>query len=135
MTAHVTIETIDAAITVLDGWSGPLTWVLLAEALALRHGNLYSRQALEKHHRIKKAFQMTKVRLKSGDKPKRTGPVEVVKLQEHIDRLEATVARLESENNNLLDQFRRWATNAHQKGLTVEMLNVALPPLDRRNPK
>lgn len=45
---------------------------------------------------------------------------------ERIDRLKA-----ENENNALLEQFARWAYNAHTRGLDEAFLNRALMPVDR----
>lgn len=40
-------------------------------------------------------------------------------------------ARLESENQRLLEQFARWAYNAHTQGIPEEILNRALPKVHR----
>ena len=56
-------KTIELIVGILDGWSGKLTWNLLAEAIAKRTGARYTRQALDKHARIKMVFQLRKERL------------------------------------------------------------------------
>ncbi|HEX6705320.1 MAG TPA: hypothetical protein VF169_11220 [Albitalea sp.] len=135
MTTHLTVEKIDTIVRVLDGWDGPLTWNLLIESAAIRLGECPTRQALSEHTRVLKAFQRRKQELKSGRTPLRTGRVEIEKLLERLSRTEAENRRLDSENEDLLDQFRRWAYNAHISGITLEMLNAPLPKVDRRNPK
>ena len=135
MTAHLTDEKIDTIVRVLDGWDGPLTWDLLIDSVAIRLGECPTRQALSGHTRVLKAFQKRKRELTSGRKTLRTGPVEIEKLLERLSRTEAQNRRLASENDDLLDQFRRWAYNAHISGVTLETLNTPLPKVDRRNPK
>ena len=135
MTAHLTTEQIDIIVRVLDGWDGRLTWELLREAIELRIGEAPKRQALSKHHRILKAFQTRQLALASSSTKIRSGPIEVIKLRERLDLEEARSARLKSENDDLLDQFRRWAYNAHIAGLSIEELNAPLDEVDRRSPK
>ncbi len=118
---------------ILDGWSGKLTWELLISAIELRCYNRYTRQALHKHERIHHAFEVTKQRLNDGDpttSKKMASPALQAAL-ERIARLEAENKRLESENNRLLEQFARWAYNAHIRGLDQEFLSRALPAVNR----
>lgn len=135
MSVRLNDESIDKIVLVLDGWSGTFTWDLFADAIAVRLGVRYSRQALERHVRIKKGFQLTKKRLREAKPAIRSGIVEVEKLQEQLDRLKAKATRLEAENSSLLDQFRRWAYNASIAGFTQEKLNTPLPEVDRKHAK
>lgn len=64
-------EAIELIVGILDGWSGKLTWDLLAEAIAKRTRVRYTRQALDKHCRIKAAFQLTKERLSGAPRTAR----------------------------------------------------------------
>lgn len=50
---------------------------------------------------------------------------------ERIARLESENRRLESENERLLEQFVRWAYNAHTRGLDQYLLDRPLPHVDR----
>jgi hypothetical protein len=123
---------VEQIVEVLDGWSQKLTWDLLIGAVELRLFNRYTRQALHKHERIRHAFELRKADLVGGGEPVRR--VESPQLQialERIARLEAENKRLDSENNNLLEQFVRWAYNASTRGLTHEFLNRALPSVNR----
>lgn len=135
MSVRLNDERIDKIVLILDGWSGTLTWDLFADAIAVRIGVRYSRQALERHVRIKKGFQLTKKRLNEAKPAIRSGIVEVEKLQEQLDREKAKTMRLEAENTNLLDQFRRWAYNASIAGFSEARLNAPLPQVDRKHAK
>ena len=119
-------------VEILDGWSEKLTWDLLIEAINFRTHNKYTRQTLHKHERIKNAFELCKARLADGDVAIRNvRSPELQKALESIARLEAKNKRLESENNQLLEQFVRWAYNAYTRGLESEFLNQPLPPVNR----
>ena len=119
-------------VEILDGWSEKLTWDLLIEAINFRTHNKYTRQALHKHQRIKNAFELCKARLADSDVAIRNvRSPELQKALERIARVEAENKRLESENNQLLEQFVRWAYNAHTRGLESDFLNQPLPPVNR----
>lgn len=123
-------------VEILDGWSGKLSWELLIDAIELRMFNRYTRQALYKHERIRHAFDIRKKDLSGNDGDVRK--VESSQLQialDRIARLEAENRRLDSENNQLLEQFARWVYNAHIRGLDHEFLNRALPPVNRGQTK
>lgn len=123
-------------VEILDGWSGKLSWELLIDAIELRMLNRYTRQALNKHERIRHAFDIRKKDLSGNDG--NVSRVESPQLQialDRIARLEAENRRLESENNQLLEQYARWAYNAHTRGLDHDFLNRALPPVNRGQTK
>lgn len=124
---------IKQVVEILDGWSGKLTWELLINAIELRSYNRYTRQALHKHERIYHAFEMTKQRLNDCDPTtiKKMASPALQAALERIARLEAESKRLESENDRLLEQFARWAYNAHMRGLDQEFLSRALPMVNR----
>lgn len=125
---------IDLIVGVFDGWSGKLTWDLLIDAVEKRMRTRYTRQALDKHARIKTAYQVTKERLSGVPRTERPQPlsaVEVGALTERLKRLEAENKRLKLENERLLEQFATWAYNAHLKGLTKGYLNSPLSRVDR----
>ncbi|MDP3307621.1 hypothetical protein [Methylotenera sp.] len=123
---------IKAIVEILDGWSEKLTWDLLIEAINFRTHNKYTRQALHKHERIRNAFDLRKAELANGDATIRNvRSPELQKALERIARVEAENRRLESENNQLLEQFVRWSYNAYTRGLDAEFLNQPLPPVNR----
>ncbi len=129
---NLTDADIKQIVEILDGWSGKLTWELLIDAIELRMHNRYTRQALHKHERIRHAFDLQKKSWAgNGGEIRRVTSPELRVALEQIARLEAENRRLESENERLLEQFVRWAYNAHTRGLDHEFLNRPLPPVNR----
>ena len=125
-------KAIESIIGILDGWAEVLTWEKLIEAIERQLYVRYTRQALFKHERIRAAFVLRKEAISlKGTKLNRQGPPELVVAMERIARLEATVQRLDAENKQLLEQFVRWAYNAHTRGLGQDLLNQPLPGVDR----
>ncbi len=124
-------EDVQAIVGLLDGWSGPLTWNLLIDAVRCRLHAKYTRQALHKREPIKTAFEVRKQNVDSAE-PKYRGSAQVQKALERIARLEAENQRLTAENGRLLEQFARWAFNAYVRGLGEAELNRSLPEIDRR---
>lgn len=121
-------------VGVLDGWAAKLSWDLLIDEIERRLGLRYTRQALDKHARIKIAYQSTKKRLSKAPGPEhhqKLSSQEVGAITERLERLAAENARLKMENDCLLEQFVTWAYNAYLKGLTKEYLNTPLPRTDR----
>jgi len=132
---QLTDSDIEVICSILDGWTGSLTWNALINTVTLRLKRKYTRQALDRHFRIKSAYSLRKKALRG-----KTGRPEVKSLElqmslERIDRLKAENERLMAENTQLLEQFARWAYNAHCKGLTEVQLNQPLPPVDRARTK
>lgn len=123
-------------VEILDGWSDKLTWDLLINAIELRVFSRYTRQALYKHERIRNAFELKKSELSEGGKGvTRVASPQLQIALDRIARLESENRRLESENNQLLEQFARWAYNAHTRGLDHEFLNRPLPSVNRGQTK
>ncbi len=124
-------QEIQTIVGILDGWSGPLTWNLLIDAIYTRLHCKYTRQALHKHDSIRIAFEARKKNLQTGE-PQVRGSLQVQKALERISRLEAENQRLHAENERLLEQFARWAFNAYVRGIGESELNRPLPEIDRR---
>lgn len=119
-------------VSILDGWTGKLGWDQLIDAIKRRNGNCYSRQALDKHERIKQAFVQRKKALSGTDGVARQ--VSSPELQAALDRIQRLTAeneRLTKENTSLLEQYVRWAYNASLFGVGQEKLNNALAPVRR----
>lgn len=129
----------DAAIKqiveILDGWDGDLSWQALIEQIEARLHSKYTRQALHRHERIRLAFEATKKRLASSGNKQRDPNALVRVPAARVSRLEAENDRLQQENDRLLEQFVRWAYNAHTRGLDEAFLNRSLPQVDRRPTK
>lgn len=129
---NLTDTDIKQVVELLDGWSNKLTWELLIDAVELHMHSRYTRQALHKHERIRHAFDLKKKSLSGVDgNAKRMVTVEMQIALQQIERLKAENRRQASENDHLLEQFARWAYNAHARGLDKEFLNQPLPPVNR----
>jgi hypothetical protein len=125
-------QDIKRIVEILDGWSEKLTWDLFIDAIEMRLFNRYSRQALFKHERIRNAFELRKKNLFSRDgTDSRTLSLTQKASNDQIARLQAENARLELENNRLLEQFARWAYNARSRGLDLDFLNRPLTSVNR----
>lgn len=123
-------------VEILDGWSGKLTWELLIDAIEMRIFNRYTRQTLYKHERIRHAFDLNKNNQSGeGGDARQVASPQLQAALDRISRLEAENRRIESENNQLLEQFARWAYNAHTRGLDHDFLNRPLPPINRGQTK
>ena len=129
-------DEIKQIVEILDGWSGKLSWELLIDAIELRMFSRYTRQGLYKHERIRNAFELKKNEGAEGGKDvKRASSPQLQIALDRIVRWESENRRLESENNQLLEQFARWAYNAHTRGLDHEFLNRPLPSVNRGQTK
>ena len=129
-------DEIKQIVEILDGWSGKLSWELVIDAIELRMFSRYTRQGLYKHERIRNAFELKKNEGAEGGKDvKRASSPQLQIALDRIVRLESENRRLESENNQLLEQFARWAYNAHTRGLDHEFLNRPLPSVNRGQTK
>jgi predicted RNase H-like nuclease (RuvC/YqgF family) len=118
---------IDAAVKLLDGWAGKLTWERYLTVLELEIGHKYTKAAMLRHPRIADAWRHAKDR-SSNVSEGGYGNVALSQAKARIKRLESRVERLERENNQLLEQFLRWSYNAASRGLTPEILDRPLPP-------
>ncbi len=132
---NLTDDMIEKIVEILDGWSEKLTWNLLIEEIKIRLKNEYTRQALAKHNRIKSTYDITKERVSGDRKDSRPVSIETAMMMQSLKRVEAENLRLHQENQNLLEQFARWAYNAYSKGITIDALNKSLPKVDRGKTK
>jgi hypothetical protein len=128
---NLSAKDIQVILGIIDGWQGTLSYAKLIDATEIPLKHRFSRQALFAHIRIREAINNRKDSLKNGSGVKRVNSVELQMALDRINRLEATIERLEKENEAYLAQFVRWASNAHHKGLTPDYLNRPLPEVDR----
>lgn len=116
-------------VAILDGWSGKLSWELLVDAVQRRKHVRYTRQALDKHERIRHAFGLVKRARKDG--PIKQESPELQMIFQQNSRLLAENVRLAAENQRLLEQFATWAYNAYTRGMDEAFLSQPLPQVDR----
>ncbi|MGN7496451.1 MULTISPECIES: hypothetical protein [Pseudomonas] len=119
-------------MSIIDGWSGKLTWDLLIQSVARRLRGTYTRQALHKHERIRHAFTLRKKTLSISVGKKKAISPESQATNDRIARLEGENQRLQMENDRLLEQFVRWAYNAYSRGLDEQFLSRPLPAINRQ---
>lgn len=130
-------EIVDSILGIIDGWTGRLSWDGLLKAIEARMNLTYTRQALYRHQRIRNAFSLRKDDSRGERERKFSADIspELKVALERIARLESENKRLLTENNNLLEQFARWAYNAHVRNLSEEILNRPLITPDRGQTK
>lgn len=121
-------------VELLDAWSGKLTWELFIVSIEANVGGRYARQTLDRHVRIKDAYQQARIRL--GEAPAESTEIssrEIKRRLEDYDRLKNEVARLERENNNYAQQFARWVWNLRAMKITEDQLTRLDDGLPRIN--
>lgn len=119
-------------VELLDGWKGRLSWPLLIQAVQARLRAKYSRTALHNHRRIQAAFTARKA---APLEAALVAPTPAQTREDYIRTLKERIARLQRENDELLETHQRWAVNASLKGLTPEYLNQPLASIDRAGRK
>jgi hypothetical protein len=129
-------QAVESIVAILDGWTGKLTWELLASAVEHRTRERYTRQALHNHARIADAFTLRKRLLaEAADgkprKRKKDPSVELDATLQQLALLKGENERLKDENNRFLAQFARWAYNAYTRGLDKGFLDQPLPSVNR----
>ena len=131
---RLTNERIEIALKLLDGWTGKLTWSRYLALLELDLGHKYTKAALLRHTRFKNAWDKRRWEENPDRKKKKSYGNHGLQIAlEKIERLEATIKRLENENNLLTEKFVVWSTNATNKELTIEDLNRPIPTNARKN--
>jgi hypothetical protein len=128
----------DNIIDIISGFSEKISWKKLIEEIFLRLNVRISRQALNRHIDIQRAFEVKSISIKekfTRSPPSRTGSVELEKALEKIQRLKSQNEILIAQNQALKEQFIVWSYNAYIKGLDEEMLNKPLPPINRDSSK
>lgn len=130
----MTDATIETAVRILDEWQEKLYWDPYLAELESQINHRYTKAAMLRQPRIKSAWNDAKARaFASGESVHKGTALE--QASDKISKLENTVDRLTRENNQLLEQFVRWAHNAARRGLTPFDLDKPLPVSKRRTNK
>ncbi|MDO3659161.1 hypothetical protein [Acinetobacter genomosp. 15BJ] len=125
---RLTKEKIDIALSLLDSWVGKLTWDRFLALLELDVGHKYTKAALLRHPKFKKNWDSKRwIKNDESDVNNSYGFKGLNSALAKIDKLENTIERLEKENNLLIEKFVVWATNAANKGITLDELNKPIP--------
>lgn len=130
---NLTEDMIDGILLIVDSWSSArLTWNALIEAIKRSTNITYTRQALAKHERIQIAYNAKNKRLAERPSIKNhTGIVELEQALLMIETQRSEIARLKRGETLLLEQFARWAANAHVLGIDYRRLDNPLEDVDR----
>lgn len=128
MAKHLSDKDIEDVVELLDQWdlNIKITWDKLCFVVQERLGLTHSRQTLEKHTRIKDAYNDLK-KYSKGKKTAKALPASLTIAAQRIERLERENERLKKENTRLLEQFIIWQYNAHVHGMRQDQLNCPLP--------
>lgn len=131
---RLTNERIDIALKLLDGWNGKLTWSHFLAILEIDLGHKYTKAALLRHSRFKDTWDKRRW-IENPDRNEKNnfGNSGLQTALEKIAKLEKTIERLENDNNLLNEKFVVWATNAANKGITLEELNRSIPTYATKN--
>ncbi|RWM04338.1 MAG: hypothetical protein EOR68_03790 [Mesorhizobium sp.] len=140
-------DDIDHIVHLLTSWRDKLTWDLLVDKVIAVLGRKYSRQALDAHEEIGRAFKLAKDRAREdrAEKDRRfgyehheTSDKVLIALQkelaialETVDSLRAEVVLLKREKNAFLETFATWLYNARNRRMTEKDLNLPLPEVER----
>ncbi|MBA0160294.1 hypothetical protein WCT80_20370 [Pectobacterium carotovorum] len=134
MAKHLTKEDINYIVNVISGWdskkSGGLTWDALCDSISSVVGKRPTRQSLNIHKNIVKAFNFKKDMIKSGKSEIRR-PANLNIASQHISNLENKLKMAEEENRSIKEMFIIWQYNADIHGLSEDNLNKPLPIIDR----
>jgi hypothetical protein len=124
----LTPVTVGVVLDLLDGWNAKLTWELLIAKVAEVTGFEYSRFTFAEYPRIADAFAVRKRSLSGAlsREPQTPRDRQIVAALDKAKRAEERAARLERENDLLLEQFATWAANAERYGVTIDKLNAPL---------
>lgn len=129
---------IDLIVGILDGWSKPLSWNKLIDAVEPRLFFRYTRQALSNHPRVSESFRLAKARLRDHPEEatgRRPRTPEEHALGARLARRDAEVVRLRAENQRLIERHVVWLYNAQVRGISEVDLDRPLPPVHRGQTK
>lgn len=131
---RLTNERINIALKLLDSWTGKLTWSRFLAILEVDLGHKYTKAALLRHSKFKHAWDKRRWNESPNENENNNFGNYALKISlEKIKKLERTIERLENENNLLNEKFVIWATNATNKGIFLEELNIPLPTHSTKN--
>jgi hypothetical protein len=123
MNRYITGEAEEDILKYLAEWKTgrygkKLTWPILAKAFG------FSRQALNGNVVIKACFNDVKQTLKGAD-----SEIEILKdISKENEQLKKQVKELEILIDGYQQKYLRWQYNAEARGITVEQLNIPVPP-------
>ncbi|MCU4180111.1 hypothetical protein [Bosea sp. BH3] len=132
--AKLSGDEIDQIVGMLVGWRGDLTWGRLLDKVAAVLGRPFTRQALDGHDAISRAFKSGKKRIRGAKRLNPGAPeisAELAAALERVDALQTQVALLRDERTGFLEVFATWQYNARNRGMSDRDLNLPLPTVER----
>lgn len=134
----LTRGTVDSIRSTILAWPhSKITWEAIRAAVNSKLGTEWTRQALQSHAKIKKAYADTKKRLREDPDaaPKKrkatTRDTVVPVLQSRIRFLEDRVIELEGVIEEYESKFLRWQRNAYLAGIPLLKLDGTVQTVDR----
>ena len=95
---RLTNERIEIALKLLDGWTGKLTWSRFLAMLEVDIGHKYTKAALLRHTQFKNSWDTRRWDNNSNPPEYTTTNYGLKASLQKIENLEATIKRLENEN-------------------------------------
>jgi hypothetical protein len=135
MAKHLNDKDIVDIIDILDDWptDSKLTLDKFVEAVEDECKFKTTRQTLMKQSRIKTAYDEVKGIVSgqtTANKPKLPPSLKIA--GERLEKKNRKIARLERENEQLLEQFQVWLYNASINNVSIEQLSEPLPSKDNQ---
>jgi len=130
---NLTKDQVKKIVAVIDAWEeGKLTWDKIIAAVKKELDATYTRQALSRNPSIQIAYETkNKFLALASSGPKRTGIPELDEALRTIASLKLEIERRKQIENDLLEQFARWAANANENGVDYRILDRPLNAVDR----
>jgi hypothetical protein len=135
MAKHLNDKDIADIVEILDDWptDSKLTLDKFVEAVEDECKFKTTRQTLMKQSRIKIAYDEVKGIVSgqtTANKPKLPPSLKIA--GERLEKKDRKIARLERENEQLLEQFQVWLYNASINNVSIEQLSEPLPSKDNQ---
>jgi hypothetical protein len=130
---NLTNDSIQMILGIIDSWAEKkLTWNALIFVIETSLGAAYTRQALAGHQAIQIAYNSkNKILANTPVQETRSSAVELDEALVIIETQRAEIARLKIAENQFLEQFARWASNAYLLGIDYKRLDQAVDMVDR----
>jgi hypothetical protein len=130
---NLTDDSVKMILGIIDSWTEKrLTWNALIFVIETSLGATYTRQALAGHQVIQIAYKSkNKILASTPVQGSRLNAVELDEALIIIETQRAEIARLKIAENQFLEQFARWASNAYFLGIDYKRLDQAVDMVDR----
>jgi hypothetical protein len=130
---NLTDDSVKMILGIIDSWTEKrLTWNALIFVIETSLGATYTRQALAGHQVIQIAYKSkNKILASTPVQGSRLNAVELDEALIIIETQRAELARLKIAENQFLEQFARWASNAYFLGIDYKRLDQAVDMVDR----